>query len=136
MLTEVLLWIHVACACSGFVIAGGLGIAALRARKRNHGELSLSFWRWQRVVQGITVVLAGAGIGLYLSGRRPSDPLHLLYGALALLTILLQGATGPDRDLRDFFPGLRVKPVWIIFGLNAFLWAMYGRGLSTGFFGV
>ncbi len=134
MLTEVLLWVHVTSACSGFVIAGGLGIAALRARKR--GELSPAFWKWQRAVQGITLVLAGAGVGLYLSGRRPIDPLHLLYGALALLTILLQGATGPNRDLRDFFPELRVNPIWIIFGLNAFLWAMYGRGLSTGFFGV
>lgn len=130
---QVLLWIHVAAAIAGFVVSGI--VAAMVLRQKAFSDLSRNFWRWQRAAQGITVVLGAAGAGLYLTGHRPTDPLHLLYGALALLAILLLGAFGPTRDPRDLLAGWQVNPKWILFGLNVFLWMMYGRGLTTGFFG-
>ncbi len=129
-----LLWIHVGAAIGGFILSTIISIAVLRHSSPEN--LSRSFWRWQRITQWVTVVLGAAGTGLYLSGRRPPDPLHLLYGALAVLAAILLGAFGPDRDPHELLQGWRVNPKWILFGLNVFLWAMYGRGLTTGFFGV
>ena len=128
-----LLWIHVAAALSGFVLSGAIAYFVLRRVKQE--TFSRSFWRWQRAAQWITVVLGASGVGLYLSGQRPRDPLHLLYGALALFTIMLLGGFGPDRDPRDLLQGWKVNPQWILFGLDVFLWSMYGRSLTTGFFG-
>ncbi len=130
---QILWWIHVGAAVLGFVLSGIVAVLVLRRPKTE--DLSQSFWRWQRTAQWITVVLGAAGTGLYLMGKRPTDPLHLLYGALALLAAMLLGAFGPDRDPRDLLQGWQVNPKWILFALDAFLWAMYGRGLTTGFFG-
>ena len=136
---QVILDIHVAAALFGFVWSGGLAVAAWRSRSAN--VLSGRWWRAQVVVQVNTLILAACGVALWLEGGRPRDPLHILYGALALLTILFQRALGPDGTLLD---AVWAKPpedvpdrrlVWMAFGLNAFLWAMYGRGLTTGFFG-
>ncbi len=129
-----LLWIHILAAIVGFIISGV--VAGWTLKQTSPEALPLSFWRWQRVAQWITVVLGAAGTALYLTGKRPTDPLHLLYGALALLAIVLLGAFGRDRDPREFLQGWKVNPKWILFALNVFLWAMYGRGLTTGFFGV
>lgn len=131
---HVLLWIHVIAASGGFILSGILSVAALR--KTSPDLLSRQFWRWERITQWVTVGLGASGTALYLLGRRPTDPLHLLYGALALLTVLLLSAFGPGKDPNDLMAGWRVNPKWILFGLNVFLWAMYGRGLTTGFFGV
>lgn len=130
----VLLWTHILAAIIGFVISGV--VAGWTLKEPNPDALAPAFWRWQRVAQWITVVLGVAGTALYLTGKRPTDPLHLLYGALALLAIVLLGAFGPHRDPRELLQGWNINPKWILFALNVFLWAMYGRGLSTGFFGV
>lgn len=133
-MVSVLWWIHVSAAIAGFILSGV--VAAWTLRQQSPDALPRKFWGWQRSAQWITVVLGAAGTGLYLLGKRPTDPLHLLYGALALLAILFLGAFGPDRDPRELLQGWQVNPKWILFGLNVFLWAMYGRGLTTGFFGV
>lgn len=130
---RIILWIHVGSAIGGFILATGIGIWLLRRPRID--DLPRGFWRWQRTLQWMTVVLGLAGITLYLQGKRPMDPLHLLYGALALMAVLLLGAFGPNRDPKDLLQGWQVNPRWVFFGLNVFLWAMYGRGLTTGFFG-
>ncbi|MCY0898474.1 MAG: hypothetical protein OWU33_05970 [Firmicutes bacterium] len=132
-MTEVILWIHVGAGLVAFVLSGILSIVVLRITQVE--ALPRTFWRWERITQWITVVLAAAGVTLYLLGKRPQDALHLLYGALALLAILLLGAFGPNRDPKEVLGGWQVNPKWILFALNVFLWAMLGRGLSTGFFG-
>lgn len=124
-------WVHVSMAVSGFVLSGVLAVWILRQADITH--LSRNFWIWQRTVQWMTVVLGLAGTSLYLMGNRPKDPLHILYGALALLATLLLAGFGPDRDPRELLSGWSVNPKWILFGLEVFLWAMYGRGLTTGF---
>lgn len=130
---RVILWIHIGSAIGGFILAAGIGVWLFR--QPTVDALSRNFWRWQRTLQWMTVVLGLAGATLYLQGKRPMDPLHLLYGALALMTVFLLGAFGPHRDSKDLFQGWQVNPKWVLFGLNVFLWAMYGRGLTTGFFG-
>jgi hypothetical protein len=132
-MTAIILWIHVSAAISGFILTGIISYVVLRGVHQS--EFSPTFWRWQRVAQWVTVVLGASGVTLYLSGKRPQDPLHLLYGALALFAIILLAGFGPDRDPRDLLQGWKVNPQWILFGVNVFLWAMYGRGLTTGFFG-
>lgn len=132
-MAAVVLWIHIGAAIVGFILSGI--VAAWVLRQPASMDPSRRFWIWQRVTQWVTVVLGAAGAGAYLLGRRPSDPLHLLYGALAILAILLLGAFGPGRDPRELLAGWEVNPKWILFGLNLFLWLMYGRGLTTGFFG-
>lgn len=133
-MTHIFLSVHVGAAIAGFILSGIISAGVLR--RHSPADLSQSFWRWQRAAQWITVVLGAAGALLYLSGNRPRDPLHMLYGALALLAVMLLGAFGPGRDPRDLLQGWNINPKWILFGLNVFLWAMYGRGLTTGFFGV
>lgn len=133
-MNQLLLDLHITAAIAGFIFSGIIAVGVLRRSAVQ--DLSKGFWRWQRITQWTTVVLGAAGTGLYLTGHRPTDPLHLLYGALALLAVILLGAFGPDRDPQELLAGWKVNPRWILFGLNVFLWAMYGRGLTTGFFGV
>ena len=130
---KVILWIHISSAIGGFILATGIGVWLWR--QPTIDLLPRTFWRWQRALQWITVVLGLAGTTLYLEGNRPRDPLHLLYGALALMAVLLLGAFAPHRDPKDLVVGWQINPKWVLFGLNVFLWAMYGRGLTTGFFG-
>lgn len=133
VLHTIILSIHIGSAIGGFILATVLGVWIVR--RTDISQLSRAFWRWQRTLQWITVVLGLAGATLYLEGKRPMDPLHLLYGALALMAVLLLGAFAPNRDPKDLLQGWQVNPKWVLFGLNVFLWAMYGRGLTTGFFG-
>ncbi len=130
---HLILWVHVSAAIGGFILSGIIAFWLLR--QPDVTNLPHHFWQWQRTVQWITVVLGAAGTALYLLGKRPLDPLHLLYGGLALLATLLLAGFGPGRDPREVLQGWQINPKWILFGLNVFLWAMYGRGLTTGFFG-
>lgn len=130
---DVLLVFHVGAAILGFVLSGILCVGVLR--QQAYEDLSRNFWRWERVAQWITIILGVSGTTLYLMGQRPTDTLHLMYGALAILAIILLGAFGQDKDPRDVLQGWKVNPKWVLFGINVFLWAMYGRGFTTGFFG-
>lgn len=138
LIYTLLLYGHIATAIFGFIVSGGLAIAALIQRGR--GSLPKNFWIWQTVVQINTLLLAVFGTSLFLMGGRPKVILHILYGAIALLTILVQRAVGTDGAmLEGMWPKKEgragVNIAWVAFGLNAFLWAIYGRGLTTGFFG-
>lgn len=143
LIYHILLVGHVTMAIAGFIVSGGLAIAAWR--QRGKAAFSPQFWRWQTLVQIITVLLGAFGLGLFLIGSRPKVIWHLLYGALALLTVLMQRAVGTDGAIlagmsaggQEAAQALEPRRLaWVVFGLNIFLWAMYGRGLSTGFFGV
>src|SRR3990170_3111984 len=43
----------------------------------------------RRLVVGVVAVQAGIGVFLYLSGDRPAETLHLLYGAVAVAALPL-----------------------------------------------
>ncbi len=132
---QVVLALHVTAAFSGFAVSLGLVIAAYRSRRT--GTLSARFWRWQAVIQIVTLALGVLGASLYAMGGRPKVAWHLLYGAIALLTILIQWGLRPHQTLRGILAADygRFNEVWVFFGLNLFLWIMYGRGLTTGLWG-
>lgn len=133
---HILLIGHILSAVTGFLLSVLLAVMTWQQRKAP--ALNERFWRWQTATQGITVILGAFGVGLFLLGHRPRVIWHLLYGALALLTVLLQRALAPGQATRQAIAQDygRFSEAWVYFGLNLFLLAMYGRGLSTGFFGL
>ncbi len=135
LLYRSLITLHLSLAFLTFFLALGLSVAALRTRKQK--SLHPGFWRWQMATQMGVLLLAVSGASLYLLHFRPRDPLHILYGALALLTIGLQRGLMPGRSLRDVMESDygRFHEVWVYFGLNVFLFLMLGRGITTGLFG-
>ncbi len=135
ILYRIVLVLHVTTAIIGFLGALALSIAAYRQRRNR--ELPDKFWRFQTYLQINTLALGIFGTTLFVMGGRPKVEWHLLYGALALLTVLMQRGLGRGRQIRQVLAQDygRFHEVWVYFGLNLFLWAMYGRGLTTGFFG-
>ncbi|OLZ09217.1 hypothetical protein BFX06_12515 [Sulfobacillus thermosulfidooxidans] len=135
MIYHIVLIAHIATALGGFLGALALSIDAYRWRHQR--ELPDYFWKYQTYVQINTVLLGIFGTTLYLMGGRPKVEWHLLYGAVALLTVMVERGVGRGRQLRQVLAEDygRFHEVWVYFGLNLFLMAMYGRGLTTGFFG-
>ena len=68
-------------------VAAGWGAAAwLR------GEPSIWFWYLLRVAQVVVVVQVAVGMWLLISGNRPEDELHYLYGvAILAVTMVSEG---------------------------------------------
>lgn len=132
---SILLILHVGSGLIAFILSFALAIMAYRTRRDK--VLSQKFWVWQNVLQILVLVLGLTGTILFMEGSRPKVIWHLLYGALALVTLLAQRALGRESELRRVLSEDygRFKEVWVYFGLNLFLWAMIGRGITTGFFG-
>ena len=76
----------IAVLCANAVVAGW-GVAAwLR------GDPSVWFWYLLRVAQVIVVVQVAVGLWLLISGNRPEDELHYLYGVSILaVTMVSEG---------------------------------------------
>lgn len=132
---QMLIDFHVALAFAVFALSVGLSVSAWRLRRDR--VLPVSFWRWQAFMQILVLILAASGATLYLLNFRPKDPLHFLYGILALLTIGLERGLMPGRGLREVIAQDygRFHEVWIYFGLSIFLVLMFGRGITTGLWG-
>jgi heme A synthase len=72
--------------CANGVVAGWGAVAWLR------GEPSIWFWYLLRVAQVIVVVQVAVGLWLLISGNRPEDELHYLYGvAILAVTMVSEG---------------------------------------------
>ena len=68
------------------VVAAWGAVAWLR------GEPSIWFWYLLRMAQGIVVVQVALGLWLLISGNRPEDELHYLYGvAILAVTMVSEG---------------------------------------------
>ncbi len=132
---RILIDFHLTLAFTVFVQSLGLSLVAWRTRKSR--VLPPGFWRWQSIMQVLVLILAASGIGLYLLSLRPLDPLHYLYGVLALLTIGIERGLMPGKGLRDVLAEDygRFHEVWVYFGLSVFLMLMFGRGITTGLWG-
>lgn len=136
MLYSTILALHVIAGTLAFVGSLGLSVAAFRSRKE--GVLSARYWRYQGYVQLLTVLLGVFGAVLYAMGGRPKVEWHLLYGGMALLVVFIERGLGRERGLREVLVKDygRFNEIWVFFGLNLFLWAMIGRGVTTGLWGV
>jgi hypothetical protein len=76
----------IAVLCANAVVAAWGAVAWLR------GEPSVWFWYLLRVAQVIVVVQVAVGLWLLISGNRPEDELHYLYGVSILaVTMVSEG---------------------------------------------
>jgi heme A synthase len=76
----------IAVLCANAVVAGWGAVAWLR------GEPSVWFWYLLRVAQVVVVVQVAVGLWLLISGNRPEDELHYLYGVSILaVTMVSEG---------------------------------------------
>ena len=72
--------------CANAVVAAWGAVAWLR------GEPSVWFWYLLRVAQVIVVVQVAVGLWLLISGNRPEEELHYLYGiAILVVTMVSEG---------------------------------------------
>ena len=76
----------IAVVCANAIVAGWGAVAWLR------GQPSIWFWYLLRVAQVIVVVQVAVGLWLLISGNRPEDELHYLYGvAILAVTMVSEG---------------------------------------------
>ena len=76
----------IAVLCANAVVAAWGAVAWLR------GEPSVWFWYLLRVAQAAVVVQVAVGLWLLISGNRPEDELHYLYGvAILAVTMVSEG---------------------------------------------
>ena len=72
--------------CANAVVAAWGAVAWLR------GEPSIWFWYLLRVAQVVVVVQVAVGLWLLISGNRPEQELHYLYGvAILAVTMVSEG---------------------------------------------
>jgi heme A synthase len=72
--------------CANAVVAAWGAVAWLR------GQPSIWFWYLLRVAQVVVVAQVGLGMWLLISGNRPEDELHYLYGvAILVVTMVSEG---------------------------------------------
>ena len=76
----------IAVMCANAVVAAWGAVAWLR------GEPSVWFWYLLRVAQVVVVVQVAVGLWLLISGNRPEEELHYLYGvAILVVTMVSEG---------------------------------------------
>ncbi len=76
----------IAVLCANAVVAAWGATAWLR------GEPSVWFWYLLRVAQVVVVVQVAVGLWLLISGNRPEDELHYLYGiSILAVTMVSEG---------------------------------------------
>lgn len=89
------------------------------------------YWIWLTVAQVVAGVQAVLGVVLLLLGRRPSDWLHLVYGAGPLLILVLAHALA--REGQKVKPGADPIPPHLWFAFGAFIsFGLSLRALMTG----
>lgn len=76
----------IAVLCANAVVAAWGAVAWLR------GEPSVWFWYLLRIAQVVVVVQVAVGLWLLISGNRPEDELHYLYGvSILVVTMVSEG---------------------------------------------
>jgi hypothetical protein len=90
----------IAVVCANAVVAAWGATAWLR------GQPSIWFWYLLRVAQVIVVVQVAVGLWLLISGNRPEDELHYLYGVSILVVTMVSegmriGAAQRELDVVD-----------------------------------
>ena len=90
----------IAVVCANAVVAAWGAVAWLR------GQPSIWFWYLLRVAQVVVVAQVGLGMWLLISGNRPEDELHYLYGVSILVVTMVSegmriGAAQSELDQVD-----------------------------------
>ena len=84
------------------VVVGLVWAAVLALKGRSGGGGGSLSDRFQAVLIGVILLAAIAGAAVFVTGARPADGLHVVYGAVAILLIpfarsFVGGGTGRDR---------------------------------------
>lgn len=118
-----LLWAAVALHTAVFLAAFVLDLARRR----------LPAWLWGAylVAAGLVLVQGLSGVGLYLAGFRPPEPLHLVYGLLSLAGGVAAFGLRPGGFLR-VPPGRQARAVALV---SLTVTALLLRAYQTGTFG-
>jgi len=118
-----LLVVHSGLFRAGLAITVIIGIWGLVMYFR-HLPPSGSFRSTLVLTEGLFIVQGLIGVGLFLGGRRPHDPLHWLYGVLLVLLLPIAATYTTGRGPR------REALVYGIAGL--FMAGLAIRALTTG----
>jgi len=114
-------WLH---SILGPALAGALVVLALSALATLRGALPGWLDTSRRVVLGLLVAEAALGLALALRGSAPAEPIHWVYGAAAIVVLLLAGALVE----RDGMPS-RGAALVVASGVGALLaWRLWGTG--------
>ncbi len=122
----------------GIIIIGlGLMLGIWALRERRAPALSRKFWQIQGILQIAILLQSVTGIILYLEGNRPKDPLHLMYGAIALLAIGFERGAMPGQGIRQTIESDygRFNEGWVFGVANLLIFAVAGRALTTAIWG-
>ncbi len=80
------------------VVVGTVWVVVLAVQRRPSGRL---FARYQTIVVALVVLASIAGAVSFVSGGRPADDLHLVYGVVAVATIPIARSFLVGRARRD-----------------------------------
>lgn len=131
---QVLIYAHLG--ISIILLAGSLAMAIMALKAKAQGVLPQAFWRGTDHVERLLVVEAILGVTLYIV-HPAHDPLHYLYGAVALLLVAVERGLRPGRSLRETVArdyGRFNEPV--VFAVLMFIiFALLGRAFTTGLWG-
>lgn len=119
------------------IIGLGLFLGIWGLRERRAAALPGKFWQLQGILQVAILIQSATGVILYLEGQRPKDPLHLMYGAIALLAIGFERGAMPGRTIRETITSDygRFNEGWIFGITNLLIFAVAGRALTTAIWG-
>ena len=122
-MTDVLLFVHQvgARALVAFAVVLGVWGAYLYFRR---GALSGGFRSSFLIMAGLTAVQGLAGLGEFIAGQRPTELLHVVYGAFAVL--FLPGAYLYAQN------GTKRREAVVLAGASWIVAIAYLRGFATG----
>jgi len=122
-MTDALLFVHQvgARALVAFAVVLGVWGAYLYFRR---GALSGGFRSSFLIMAGLTAVQGLAGLGEFIAGQRPTELLHVVYGAFAVL--FLPGAYLYAQN------GTKRREAVVLAGASWIVAIAYLRGFATG----
>ncbi|MBX5467690.1 MAG: hypothetical protein K6U14_09415 [Firmicutes bacterium] len=132
----VVLNLHLGLAWALWVASGVM--AGIWWRRRKNSEVPVRIWQYQGILQ-VAVLLQGAlGLWLYETGPRPRDPLHVLYGVVLAVIVVVERSLLPAGRLRALWEADwgRFAEGWGFFWLNLLTWLVVSRAISTGLWGI
>jgi hypothetical protein len=124
--------IHLAVAI--VLLAGALILAIDAVRRRREPALPERFWRGVTHLERGVYLQAAIGVTLYLTTTNHPTWTHYLYGAVALVVVMIERGLRPGRGLRETLTadyGRFNEPV-VMAVLLFFLFGIFGRAFTTG----
>jgi heme A synthase len=124
-----LMALAIVAATVGLLVAAAWSVVAGRRSGGGHDH-RFAVDRLLLVVEGLLVLNGALGAAFVVTGLRPADALHLLYGPAAILTLPIGWAVGARRR-PDGSPSRLRRDVWLL-AATAILLGLLVRLFMTG----